>query len=215
MIKSAQCLQYIVVNKRERFFVNRNILNPYNREIKICPVPGGRIPEAQVEKGEVFPDIFTRAVVSLQMDEKNPAMRKTFYDFDTDPSADAPREFTALACPSLHEFRLTPHKEFLFGCGFVLELPPDLCAYIKPRGSTDELGLTVTNADVPIDPDFRGEPVFRVLNRRFDFHWIKKHQRLVQLVIVPRIVPVFVSVADISDLSKTKRANHSHGSSGT
>jgi len=140
-------------------------------------------------------------------------MRSTLFDFVTEP-APGILPYKVQAFPKSKQFRLTPRQETLLGVGFVIELPDHLCAYLEPRSSTTAARIHVTNADVPIDPDFRGEPVIEIYNAGSDFFWVRQYQSLVQLVVKPRIVPVFVVVGSIGELTKTKRGNGSHGSSG-
>ena len=183
-------------------------MNLNDLQVKIHVFPGGKIPERKTELAVGF-DVFTRAIVSLEMEPGRFGMRKTFYDFEHEPDPSLP-VFRVLCEPKLQHFRIAPRQELLFGCGFALELPSELSVYVYPRSSTVAQGLWVTWSSVPGDPDFRGEFVFGLYNSSSDFVWIKKHDRLVQLVFTPRIIPELVPVSCPTGLSKTKRRGNGH-----
>ena len=182
--------------------------------VEIYIIPGCRMPERQLKRDDnpVGFDVYTRAIVSLQMDEANPLMRHTLFDFKNEPR-DLPL-YDVECFPNMGKFRLAPHHQITLGCGFVLIMNENLCAYIEPRGSTAGRGLIAPWASVPIDPQFRGEPVFSIYNPNPDFVWFDRHERLMQLVFRPVVIPRLAVITDTEKLFPTKRGNLSNGSSG-
>lgn len=90
--------------------------------------------------------------------------------------------------------------------GFGLELPDGMVGYIFPRSSLSSLGIVCELP--PIDSGYRGEIraiISNVSNTSYD---IKKGDRIGQLVIMPVIIPEFIS--EFLD----KRESNAFGSTG-
>ncbi len=181
-----------------------------NPKVKIHVFPGGVMPQMKSEDG--YPDISVRAICSHESDPANSSMRKTLFDFDSEPDESLPLYY-AECFPRMQQFRLHSHKEVTLACGFALDYPYEYTAFIKPRGSTIARGLANDWDTVPIDPGFRGEAVASIFNKTASSIYIAKHERLFQLVLLPRIIPVFVSVS-FESLSKSARGHKRNGSSG-
>ncbi|MEK7507761.1 MAG: hypothetical protein AAB602_01595 [Patescibacteria group bacterium] len=159
-------------------------------------LPGGKLPQrAGTEPGHaVGYDVFTRDIVVYNMSTDDPRMRQV--EFDLEP-------------PEV--FRLGPGGVACLGTGVVIEIPHGFAGWIKPRGSTVKNGVAVLNQDVPIDPDFRGEPIAVIRNEGRAPFDIRRHQRIVQIVFTPVALPI---LEEVLLLDKTTRGNGSHGSTG-
>lgn len=112
---------------------------------------------------------------------------------------------------SIHgpQFVLEPQAEIKIGIGFNIELRRNTAAYVQPRSSTIERRLEVLNAAVPIDHDFRGEPVGHLYNRGDESFTIEHGMRLVQLCVVEVVVD---EPKKVGALSKTGRGKGWNGS---
>ena len=144
-------------------------------------------------------DVFTRAIVDYEMCKDDPQMRRAFCDFG----------ITDLNHP--REFRLGPGETACLGIGVVIEIPDGFAGWIKPRGSTIKNKIAVLDSDVPIDPDFRGEPIATIRNDGNLPFFINRHDRIVQIVFTPVALPI---LRPVPSLGETARGNGSHGSTG-
>ncbi|MBF0625941.1 MAG: dUTP diphosphatase [Magnetococcales bacterium] len=104
-------------------------------------------------------------------------------------------------------------ERHLFHTGIHLEIPEGHCGMVIPRsGFAAEHGVTVLNAPGLIDADFRGEVLVNLINLGHGPVKIQAGDRIAQLVVIRYERPAFVNVLE---LSKTRRGEASHGSTGT
>ena len=104
----------------------------------------------------------------------------------------------------------------LVGTGVKVEIPSGYVGLLFPRSSLSKLGVTMTNSVGVIDSDYRGEIMASLMftktaNGPVDSIFINKGDRIVQLVILPIMVPDFVRV---NNLSNTERGDGGFGSTG-
>ena len=92
----------------------------------------------------------------------------------------------------------------LIGTGLFLEIPPGWEAQVRPRsGLAINCGVTVLNSPGTIDSDFRHEIKVILYNSSDERVFIKKGDRIAQLVFVPAFQAVF---EEVEELSTTDRA---------
>ena len=100
----------------------------------------------------------------------------------------------------------------LIPTGIALELPVGFEAQIRPRsGLANKAGITVLNTPGTIDSDYRGEVKVILVNLSIKKFFIKRGERIAQLVIKPVVRPEFEYV---SELSMTERGDGGFGSTG-
>jgi len=173
-------------------------------------------------------DLYTRAIVSVDSDPRNPALRKTLYDF----GSKIPREFRNNVERQGKEYiyLLYPGEKIRISVGIAIELPRNQVAYLHPRGNTNNAGLElfgdeemkiqVKNGAVPIDSDYRGEPsaiLYNDKDSKGPFH-IFRNRRIVQLVrdyvAVDRPNDMPMIVDNIHELTATRRQFGQNSSTG-
>jgi dUTP pyrophosphatase len=187
-------------------------------------LPGGAMPVLGTE-GAAALDLCTRAIVDVMPDERNPAMRKTLFDFEK--ICDSAVKPNIEKVNGKKVYMLRPGEKVRIGVGIVIEIPSDQVAYIHPRGSTSNREIDVTREDgcidvknggVPIDSDFRGEPSAILHNVGKQPFIIERHQRIVQLVRYPLPCAPLNDrpriVMSLDELTRTKRGYHQNGSTG-
>lgn len=82
--------------------------------------------------------------------------------------------------------RLDPLQRALIPTGICLELPEGFEAQVRPRsGLAWRHGLTLLNTPGTIDSDYRGEIQVLMINLGEDPYWIRRGDRIAQLVIQP------------------------------
>ena len=107
---------------------------------------------------------------------------------------------------------LAPGKRALVPTGFIMEIPAGFEAQIRPRsGLAFKNGITCLNTPGTIDSDYRGEVKVLLINLGDDAFVIERGMRIAQMVIAP---VTQVSVAEISEVSETKRGAGGFGSTG-
>jgi dUTP pyrophosphatase len=100
----------------------------------------------------------------------------------------------------------------LIPTGIALELPVGFEAQIRPRsGLANKHGITVLNTPGTIDSDYRGEVKVILVNLSIKKFFVKRGERIAQLVIKPIVIPNFEYV---SDLSMTERGSGGFGHTG-
>lgn len=100
----------------------------------------------------------------------------------------------------------------IVGCGIALELPPGYEAQVRPRsGLAAKEGITVLNTPGTIDSDYRGEVKVILYNTSKSFFFVRKGDRIAQLVIAP-VCRASFSESDI--LGNTERGEGGLGSTG-
>lgn len=151
------------------------------------------MPEALNNEG--YPDIAVRAVVSLEMDLSQSGMRKTLFDFVGESTIEYPQTADLQCLPQEKMIRINPKGRALLGCGFALDLPKNLVAYVVARERTRNRGLLTSWDSIPITHGVSSELVGEVYNSSCDFVCVHQHERVFQLVIEERIVHKFVEVS--------------------
>ena len=77
-------------------------------------------------------------------------------------------------------------ERVLVGTGVRAKIPEDYVGLLVPRSSLSKYGISMTNSIGIIDSDYRGEIMASLMYRGEHMSWIiPKHERIVQLVIVP------------------------------
>jgi len=107
---------------------------------------------------------------------------------------------------------LSPGEIRSVGTGLVLELPSGLECQVRPRsGLAAKHGITLPNSPGTIDPDYRGELRVLLQNGGREPVWIRRGERIAQLVFArfesPRVV-------EVDRLSRTERGEGGFGSTG-
>jgi dUTP pyrophosphatase len=115
------------------------------------------------------------------------------------------KEYTVLK----HGIRTLVHT------GVYTEIPAGYVGLLIPRSSLSKYGVTMTNSIGVIDSDYRGE-ILASLEYTYKAgaelsYLIQKGQKIVQLVIVPILLP---TIRLVSDLSDTARGAGGFGSTG-
>ncbi len=106
---------------------------------------------------------------------------------------------------------LLAHQMVDIPLGFGIELPTGFAGYVEPRGSAGKRGLLpVSN---PIDSGYRGEIHAVIWNVSDAPQYIKKGERIAQLVIRPGDLSEF-RVIKPEEASSTERGTNCYGSTG-
>ena len=107
---------------------------------------------------------------------------------------------------------LHPMQRLVVPTGFRVEIPAGFEAQIRPRsGLAFKNGITCLNTPGTIDSDYRGEVKVLLINLGEEAFVIERGMRMAQMVIAP---VTQVSVAEISEVSATKRGAGGFGSTG-
>ncbi len=111
------------------------------------------------------------------------------------------------------DFRLTPGEIRPVSTGLVLELPPGLECQVRPRsGLAARYGITLPNSPGTIDPDYRGELKVLMQNGGGEPVWVRRGDRIAQLVFARFETP---RVVETGALSATDRGAGGFGSTGS
>jgi dUTP pyrophosphatase len=197
------------------FFLRDALLHP---KIMMHVLPGGKAPERKTD-GAIGYDAFARAIVSgTEMDQGNPLLRKTIFDFErtpTDVKAGAHIVETTVENRKTLGYVLHPGESVLVGIGFVTAMPFPLLYWVAPRsGLASKHKITVTNAPGTVDPDYRGEAGVLIHNRGETDFIITKDMRIVQTIYQWAIIPKIEIVPEHSSLPETLRGVGGFGSTG-
>lgn len=95
--------------------------------------------------------------------------------------------------------------------GISIECPRGYYAMVVSRSGMARRSLFVTNSPGIIDPDYRGELKVLLYNGGFQPHYVKHHDRIAQLIILP-FIPA--QVREVSELTPTVRGVAGFGSTG-
>lgn len=107
---------------------------------------------------------------------------------------------------------MLPGVRTLVKTGVHVEIPWGFVGLLIPRSSLSKEGITMTNSVGVIDSDYRGELMASLMyNGNFENKFLAKGTRIVQLVVVPIILPEFKVV---ESLSSTARGEGGFGSTG-
>lgn len=105
--------------------------------------------------------------------------------FDNDAGADV---------YTIHSFVVSPGETITVPLGFGLELPIGTAGFIYPRSSLAKAGVVCQLP--PIDASYRGEIHAIITNYSNAPYHFMSNDRIGQLVILPIIIPEFVSDLD-------------------
>lgn len=107
---------------------------------------------------------------------------------------------------------IEPGDSKLVRTGIAIELPDSTEAQVRPRsGLAAKFGITVLNTPGTIDTGYRGEVGIILINHgKKSFH-VEKGARIAQMVVKPVLR---VQVAEVAELSDTKRGAGGFGSTG-
>ena len=114
-------------------------------------------------------------------------------------------------------FRLAAQGgRFMCPTGLRVEIPVGYEGQIRPRsGLANQHGITVINSPGTIDSDYRGEIKVLLVNMdHANEFWVKRGERIAQLVIAPVARAEIVLVTEEA-LSSTERGEGGFGSTGT
>ena len=110
------------------------------------------------------------------------------------------------------DFQLRPAEIRAVATGLLMELPPGLECQVRPRsGLAARHGITLPNSPGTIDPDYRGEIKVLLHNTGAEAVWIRRGERIAQLVFARYETP---EVREADDLSGTSRGPGGFGSTG-
>ncbi len=181
--------------------------------VRIFTLPGGKKPARQTD-GAVGFDAYARAVVCPHsMNEDQPHLRKTIFDFSHWP--DDVRLRRNVRMDSVPRYMLFAGEKVVIGIGCVLELPFPFFADLRPRsGLASKCHITVTNAPGTLDPDYRGEAAAVIHNLGHEVFYIEKDMRIAQLVFLRAEIPELTDVPHYALLSRTVRGAGGLGSTG-
>lgn len=141
--------------------------------------PWATMPEICHDDEDIGYDVATRAIVSAEMDPKNPHARKVLWDFRGQPDASLQHKLghARVKGKLVNAFMLNHMESILLGTGIALGMERDLYAELRPRSSTangefmlmngsvpDFNSIAMFHNHVPWDPGFKGEGVMRVMN---------------------------------------------------
>ena len=111
------------------------------------------------------------------------------------------------------EIIINPGEKALIPTGFSLSIPQGYEVQIRPRsGLAAKKGVTILNTPGTIDSDYRGEIKVILINLSKDKFFVKKGERIAQMVVCP-IQQVIIE--EVSELSETNRGIGGFGSTGT
>lgn len=107
---------------------------------------------------------------------------------------------------------LRPLDRMLVPVGFMISLPQDMEAQIRPRsGLAIKHGVTVLNAPGTIDSDYRGEVGVVLYNASPKPFWVDDGARIAQMVLSH--VPA-TTLTEVSIIDETERGDGGFGSTG-
>jgi len=113
---------------------------------------------------------------------------------------------------SIGDYSINPGERCLIKTGIIIELPKNTEAQIRPRsGMALKHGITILNSPGTIDEKYRGEVGVIIINHGSETFYIKKHDRIAQIVVnkLPEI-----KVIEVDEVTMTSRADGGFGSSG-
>lgn len=104
-------------------------------------------------------------------------------------------------------------RSALVRTGLSIELPAGCEAQVRPRsGLALKHGVTVLNTPGTIDEGYRGEVGVILINHGQGVFEVRRGMRIAQMVVKPVLR---VAIAEVSELSTTKRDVGGFGSTGT
>lgn len=107
---------------------------------------------------------------------------------------------------------LAPHDWGVVSTGIAIALPEGYVGLVHPRsGLAAKQGVTVLNAPGTIDAGYRGEIKVILYNSSGRYVYLKKHDRIAQLIVQEY---VHVDAVPVDDLDETGRGTGGFGSTG-
>lgn len=145
-------------------------------------------------------------LVIRYFDEKLAPMRANFADAGLDLRAS-------------DTYTLNADERVLVGTGVKVKIPRNHVGILVPRSSLSKSGIIMTNSIGIIDSDYRGEIMaslmFLKTSKGDFFKVINKYDRIVQLVVVPIVLPGVVrDTGTEEDWFDTLRGAGGFGSTG-
>ena len=173
------------------------------------------MPQRQTE-GAIGFDVHLRAVVSPSvMDQRNPHLRATLFDFKNPPDDLMVGRHVVLSGNGSLAYRMDPHESVLVGIGFVTVMSFPMFYWVAPRsGLSSKHGITVTNAPGTVDPDYRGEAGVLVYNRNPTSFDLEYNMRIAQIIFQEAIIPELQLVDEYEQLDESARGAGGFGSTG-
>ena len=114
--------------------------------------------------------------------------------------------------PAAEPVELLPGARALIPTGFAFELPHGYEAQVRPRsGLALKHGVTLLNSPGTIDSDYRGELLVILIKHGTEPFFVRRGDRIAQLVIAP---VSHVEVVAVEALGDTKRGQGGFGSTG-
>ena len=115
--------------------------------------------------------------------------------------------------PEAAPVELLPGARALIPTGLALELPGGYEAQVRPRsGLALKHGVTLLNSPGTIDPDYRGELMVILINHGTEPFFVRRGDRIAQLVIAP---VAHVAIVSVEALGVTDRGDGGFGSTGS
>jgi dUTP pyrophosphatase len=114
--------------------------------------------------------------------------------------------------PEGEPVELLPGARALIPTGFALEIPVGYEAQVRPRsGLALKHGVTLLNSPGTIDADYRGELMVIMINHGSEPFFVRRGDRIAQLVIAP---VAQVEIVAVEELASTARGQGGFGSTG-
>jgi dUTP pyrophosphatase len=110
---------------------------------------------------------------------------------------------------SVEDIILKPKHRVIVRTGLAIELPKDYVALVWDKSGISKKGIT-TLAGVG-DSGYRGEYKIVLINLSSQDYFIKKGEKIAQLLIQPIITP---EIEEVKELSETSRGKGAFGSTG-
>lgn len=112
-----------------------------------------------------------------------------------------------------HDISILAGGRAIIPCGFQIEIPQGYEAQIRPRsGLAAKHGITVLNTPGTIDADYRGEVKVILINLGSEEFFIRRGDRIAQMVIAPVSKVV---ITRVETLGETSRGEGGFGHTGT
>lgn len=113
---------------------------------------------------------------------------------------------------AVEDLEIKSGSRALVGTGLKLEIPEGFCGQVCPRsGLALKYGITVLNAPGIIDSDYRGEIKVILYNTSQETFYVKRGDRIAQLLFVPFYQGVF---RKSESLESSQRGEGGFGSTG-
>lgn len=101
------------------------------------------------------------------------------------------------------ETEIKPSCRKAVNTGIVIEIPSGYQCEVRPRsGLALNSGILIMNSPGTIDSDYRGEIKVIIFNASDECFFIKKGDRIAQLVLMPVIKANFINSDNLSDTSR-------------